>query len=327
MDFGLYLPQGAHRDVGRDVIDVAVRAEKAGFASLWAYERILFPIDPVTGLYGMDGVPWLDYYRYCSDPLTILTLAGAATERVRLGTAVLIAPLHNKIHLARTLATLDQATGGRVTAGFGSGWSEEEYASSGIDFARRGPVLDETIDAVRALTGPDPVTYHDSQIAVEDALVSPKPLTDMPILLGSGVSQRTIRRIAEKSDGWIPVSTPFPVIAETWKRILELAEDAGRDPVALRLVPAAPITIITDKPLGAGRQQFQGSPDELVDDFAAIANIGAHELVIGLDTDSASAGELIEKALVLIDAATKAGLRDQTVLSTNSEGGIRFGRG
>ena len=309
MEFGLALPQGAHRDLRRDVIKVATQAEKAGYAGLWAYERVLFPLDPADGMYGIDGLPWLDYYQHCADPLTVLTLAGAVTQRVRLGTSVLIAPLHGKLHLARALATLDQATDGRVTAGLGSGWSTDEYAASGADFARRGQVLDEMVDALHALTGPDPVTYRDSEIVVQNALVSPKPVTRIPVLLGGGSSPRVIRRIAEKGDGWMPAAMPGPAIAETWKQILDLAAASGRDPLALRLVPLEPLIRVTDKPLGAERQPFNGSPEELVEDFAAMAETGAHELIIGLDVTSASADELIDKALVLLDLATQAGLR------------------
>jgi probable F420-dependent oxidoreductase len=317
MEFGLALPQGAHRDLRRDVADVATAAEQAGYAGLWAYERVLFPLHPANGLYGIDGLPWPDYYRHCADPLTVLTLAGAVTGRIRLGTSVLVAPLHGKLQLARALATLDQATGGgRVAVGLGSGWSPDEYEASGSDFAQRGQTLDEVIDALRALAAPDLVTYLDSQITIREAIVSPKPVTRIPVLLGGGFTKRAIRRIAEKADGWLPSSLPGPVMAGTWKQILGLAEDAGRDPAALRLVPLAPFVSVTAKPLGTGRQQFQGSPRELAEDFADMAEAGAHELIIGLDADSASASELIDKALTLIDAATAAGLREPTARST-----------
>lgn len=309
MEFGLALPQGAHNDLQRDVVEVARKAEEAGFDSLWAYERVLFPLNPADGMYGVDGLPWLSYYEYCADPLTLLTLAGAVTETIRLGTSVLIAPLHNKLHLARTLATLDQATGGRVTVGLGGGWSTDEYAAAGADFARRGQAFDEVIDALRALLGPNPVTYRDSSVVVDNALVSPKPAAELPILIGGGLTKRALRRIAEKGDGWMPVNTPGMAIAGTWKQILDHAESAGRDPSAMRLVPVAPYTVVTGKPVGPDRELFQGTPEQLVEDFAALADAGAHELVIGLDSASTSASELLGNAARLLDAVTAAGLR------------------
>jgi probable F420-dependent oxidoreductase len=309
MDFGLALPQGAQNDLQHDVIKVAMRAEQAGFNSLWAYERVLYPVNPGYGMYGIDGLPWLTYYQYCADPLTVLTLAGAVTETIRLGTSVLIAPLHNKLLLARTLATLDQATGGRVTVGLGGGWSAEEYAAAGADFAGRGWAFDEVIDALRALLGPNPVTYRDSEIVVDNALVNPKPVTDLPILIGGGLSPRALRRIAEKADGWMPVNTPGQVIAEIWKRLLEHAASVGRDPAGMRLVPVAPYAVITSKPAGADRELFQGTPEQIAEDFGAIAEAGADELVIGLDNGAANADDLLDKAIRLLDAAAKAGLR------------------
>jgi probable F420-dependent oxidoreductase len=309
MDFGLALPQGAHTDLQRDVIKVATRAEEAGFDSLWAYERVLFPLNPAHGMYGIDGLAWLPYYRHCADPLTVLTLAGAVTENIRLGTSVLIAPLHNKLHLARTLATLDQATGGRVTVGFGGGWSTDEYAAAGVDFASRGKTFDEVIDGLRALLGPNPVTYRDSQIVVDNALVNPKPAGELPILIGGGLTKRALQRIAEKSDGWMPANTPGKVIADTWKQLLDHAESVGRDPSAMRLVPVAPYAVVTDKPIGPGRELFQGTPEQLVEDFAEIAEAGAHELVIGLENSTASVDDLLEAATRLLDAVTAAGLR------------------
>lgn len=105
---GLGLPQNKQYDLGRDVPDVARSAEAVGYESLWVYERALVP-DPATqGLYGIEGLPWPDAYRGVADPLVTLTLAAAATERARLGTSVLVAPLHVPFQLAKTLATLDR---------------------------------------------------------------------------------------------------------------------------------------------------------------------------------------------------------------------------
>ena len=308
MDFGLGLPQGVHNNLRRDVTRVAGLAEEAGFASLWAYERVLFPVSPAHGMYGVDGLPWLKYYEYCADPLTVLTLAGAVTERIRLGTSVLIAPLHNTLALGRTLATLDKATGGRVVAGLGSGWSTDEYGAAGVDFASRGRIFDETIDGLRALFGPNPVTYRDSRIVIDNALVNPKPETEIPILIGGGLSERALKRIALKGDGWLPVNTPGPVMAGTWKRLLDTAAAAGRDPGRLQLV-AVGNCVVTSKPAGSDRELFQGSPEQIIEDAAAAAAAGAQEVVFSLDGGVENTNEMLDKALMLMDAATAAGLR------------------
>jgi alkanesulfonate monooxygenase SsuD/methylene tetrahydromethanopterin reductase-like flavin-dependent oxidoreductase (luciferase family) len=107
---GLSLPQARQYDIGRDVPDVARTAERIGYESLWVYERALFPEPATQGLYGVPGLPWPDHYRGVPDPLVTLTLAAGATERVQLGTGVLVAPLHNPFQLAKALATLDAAS-------------------------------------------------------------------------------------------------------------------------------------------------------------------------------------------------------------------------
>src|SRR5256885_9991619 len=118
---GLRLPQMKQHKLGRDVPAVARAAEEIGYESLWVFERILFPEPMRQGLYGMEGVPWPDNYRSVADPLVTLTLAAAVTERARLGTSVLVAPYHMPFELARSLATLDAASGGGAVAGPGPG--------------------------------------------------------------------------------------------------------------------------------------------------------------------------------------------------------------
>ena len=118
---GLGLPQMRQYDLGKDVADVARAAEEIGYESLWVFERALFPEPATQGLYGIEGLPWPESYRHVADPLVTLTLAAAATERARLGTSVLVVPLHIPFQLAKGLASLDAASGGRVMAGLGTG--------------------------------------------------------------------------------------------------------------------------------------------------------------------------------------------------------------
>ena len=140
---GMGLPQNRQYDLGKDVPDVARAAEGIGYDSVWVYERALFPEPQTQPLYGVPGLPWPDAYRGVAEPLVTLTLAAAVTERVELGTAVLVAPLHIPFQLAKSLATLDAASGGRVVAGLGSGWSLDEYEAAGVrPFEERGKVMD-----------------------------------------------------------------------------------------------------------------------------------------------------------------------------------------
>lgn len=305
MKFGLSLPQGSGYDLKPDVLMIARAAEEAGFDSLWVYERVLFPLNPAEGLNGTPGVPWIDFYRECADALTVLTLAASVTDRVRLGTSVLVAPFYPALHLARALAALDRASGGRVVAGFGSGWSSDEYRGMGADFASRGRVLEETIDACRALWADDPVSYRDSRAVVSEALVNPKPTARIPVMLGGGRTTRAIDRIARKSDGWLPTGLPGTVIGDRWNRIRGLAASYGRDPGALELIPRAAI-VLCAQPAGADRRPFQGSVQQVIEDVAAVRSAGAHEIVLDLSPSARDRSELLDRSLAMHAALTSA---------------------
>ncbi|MFC0542546.1 TIGR03619 family F420-dependent LLM class oxidoreductase [Kutzneria chonburiensis] len=306
MRFGLYLPQGKMAEPRRAVIRTAQEAERVGYDSLWVMERTLFPLEPADGMYGVPGLPWAEGYQYIAEPLTVLTLAAAVTERVRLGTGILVAGLHAAHELARAFATLDQLTGGRAVLGLGAGWSSDEFRAAGADISRRGRLLDETIDACRALWGPNPVSYRDSRMVVDNVLVSPKPVGEIPVLVGGGHSDAALSRIARKADGWIPSGMGPAAVAATWKRIKDLAADHGRDPAELGLhVQVQPV--VTDTALGEDRMPGRGSMAQVVEDLAALAEAGASEIVIAL-IDARSADDGIEKATAVLAAADEAGL-------------------
>jgi probable F420-dependent oxidoreductase len=307
MRFGLNLPQRGVFDLRKDVLLIAKEAERAGYSSLWVYERVLFPLDPADGAYGMPGVPWPAGYTETADALTVLTLAAAVTETVTLGTSVLVAPFYPPLHLARALATLDQASGGRVMAGLGSSWSTDEFRAMGADFATRGKVLTDTINACRAFWAANPVSYQDERTTVGNANTSPKPVSDIPILIGGGRTLRAKKRIAQVADGWMPSQRPATTVAETWQEIQQLAADAGREPDSLQLVPRANV-MLSDQPAGADRRVFTGSLDQVVEDIAAFADLSPTQFTINLAMTANSGKELLDLSLATLDKLREQGL-------------------
>lgn len=147
MKLGLRLPQRLGVDLQHDLVEAARTAEAAGYASLWTYERLLFPETPVEP-YAGTNVPWPEHSRQAADPLAVLTAAAVATEKVRLGTSVLVAALHTPVQLAKALATIDQISGGRMIAGMGTGWATDELQATGATRADRGRFLDEMLDVI-----------------------------------------------------------------------------------------------------------------------------------------------------------------------------------
>jgi probable F420-dependent oxidoreductase len=217
MKLGLRLPQRLGVDLQHDLVEVARTAEAAGYASLWTYERLLFPKTPAEP-YAPPNVPWPETSRQAADPLTVLTAAAVVTEKVRLGSAVLVAALHTPVQLAKALATVDQISGGRMIAGMSTGWSTDELQATGATRADRGRFLDETLDVFDAVWGPDPVSFRGPRVVIDNASVLPKPVSKIPVMLGGGgsnlgrrTSSKAVQRIAKRADGWLPLlTTPGP---------------------------------------------------------------------------------------------------------------------
>ena len=304
---GLGLPQMHQYTIGTDVPDVASAAEGIGYDSLWVFERALFPEPATQGLYGIEGLPWPDTYRNVAEPLVTLTLAAAVTERARLGSSVLVAPLHSPFQLAKSLASLDTASGGRVIAGLGTGWSLDEYAASGIrPFEERGKVLDELIEVCRAVWGPDPVTYDGQLTKIASAVVGPKPARPIPILLAAG-NKKAQRRLVDHADGWLPVGMGAEQLAAQWQELQDLAAERGRTEPIRTVVRVN--TVYTAKPYdGPDRQPFQGSADQIVEDLVAHAAVGLEEILIDLQTTPRDAQELKAVAAEVYEKARAAGV-------------------
>ncbi|KUF14175.1 LLM class F420-dependent oxidoreductase [Streptomyces silvensis] len=304
---GLCLPQLKWTDLGRDVPDVARFAERTGFDSLWVFERTLFPEPATHGLFGIPGRPWPDHYRSVADPLVTLTLAAAATERARLGTSVLVAPLHLPFQLARSLATLDAASGGRVVAGLGTGWSRDEYAASSVaPFEQRGKVLDEILDVLAAVWGPDPVAYEGEWTTIVPSEVGPKPARRIPVLLPAN-SPRAARRLVDRADGWMPGATGARKLAEQWADLRGLAAERGRT-APLRSVLRANARYTAKAYEGQDRAPLQGSVEQIVEDLVAHAEVGLEEILVDLQMSVRDAEELKDVAAEVYTAARAAGV-------------------
>jgi probable F420-dependent oxidoreductase len=237
MRVGFALPQfgGQARQADR-VAWFAAEVERLGAASLWAGDRLLAPADPVVGYSGTDTVP--DEFRLVLDPLTVLTLAAGATTTVRLGTSVLNLPWYPPIALARSLTTIDVASGGRLIPGFGAGWSPDEYRAAGVPWRNRGAQMEDSLDALEAIwtvSPGSPVSYHGAVWEMPGSYVDLEPAQRprLPIYLG-GVSEAALRRIGRRADGWLPAGRiPGGFEPGQFLRQREIirqgAEQAGRD--------------------------------------------------------------------------------------------------
>jgi probable F420-dependent oxidoreductase len=209
MKLGIHLPQYGRAATPDAIRRVAQHAESIGYEDVWVSDHLVFPA----------GQSYPSPFLY--DPLMALAWAAASTERIGLGTSVLVVPQYHPLQLANSLASLDNLSGGRLTVAAGVGWSEAEFDALGQEFHNRGARTDEAIDIMRLVWSEDPASFHGAHYSFDDIKVQPKPAHRIPIWIGGGNSA-TRRRAVERGDGFHAISTPpdqlAPVIAELHDR-------------------------------------------------------------------------------------------------------------
>ena len=208
-------------------------AEGAGVESVWTVEHPIIAEDyePLYS-YSEDGrAPFQQGVTEMCDPLEWLAFAAAVTETMKLGTGVLLLPLHAPIVLAKRVATLDALSGGRVLLGVGMGWQKEEYQTIGVPYEERGPRLDEGIAAVRALWTQSPASHHGRFYHFDRVHSDPKPALPggVPILIG-GSTDFAARRAGRIGDGFYPHAISPDDLARRIETMRAAAIEAGRNP-------------------------------------------------------------------------------------------------
>ncbi|MFE7410454.1 TIGR03619 family F420-dependent LLM class oxidoreductase [Streptomyces laurentii] len=207
-----------------DLVAVARAADVHGFDYIACCDHVAIP----RRLAGAMGTVWYD-------PVATLAYLAAATERVRLLSHVAVVGLRHPLLTAKAYATLDRLSGGRLVLGVGAGHVAEEFDAVGADFAGRGGVLDETVDALRAALGPEEYPEHTGErFAFRDLALAPRPAqTRVPLWIG-GSSPAALRRAALKGDGWLPQGDPRDRLPELIGKLRKLRAEAGNeDPVVI----------------------------------------------------------------------------------------------
>jgi probable F420-dependent oxidoreductase len=256
----------------------AARAEQAGYASLWSFQRLLVPEGS-----GMDPV-----YQSVLDPMAALAYAAAGTSSIRLGVAVVNLPFVSPAYLAKQAATVDILSGGRLDLGLGIGWMPEEFAATGASMARRGARAAEYVTVLRHLWSQGRSEFGGEFYEIPRSSVAPKPVQPggPPILLG-GLARPALERAGRIADGWVTSSrTDLSRIAEGAGVIREAAKEAGRDPGAMRIVCRGVVRAGADVPgPGGGRLLLSGSYDQIREDTRWLEGQGVTEIFYDLNWD------------------------------------------
>ena len=177
------------------------------------------------------------------EPMTVLAAMAAATTRIRLGTGILIAPARPALLLAKTAATLDTLSGGRLDLGVGVGWQREELDASGAPWGERWLRLDEGLRACRALWHDAPASFSGKTVAFEGLRSFPQPVQPrgIPLWFGIAATERGVERMVELGAGWMPMESDLAELRAGVNRIHAALAAAGRDPAGFGVRAHAPL--------------------------------------------------------------------------------------
>ncbi|GGX46308.1 LLM class F420-dependent oxidoreductase [Streptomyces fructofermentans] len=265
-----------------DLAAIAGAADRLGFAYLASCDHVGIPRRLAPAM----STVWYD-------PVATLAFLAGITERVRLLSHVAVVGLRHPLLTAKQYATLDHLSGGRLVLGVGAGHVREEFEALGVDFERRGAVLDECVDALRAALGPDEYPVHHGKLYDFEGLGQrPRPAQErVPVWVG-GSSPAAVRRAAVKGDGWLPQGDPRERLPEQIATVRRLREEAGvGDPLT---VGAITEPLYVGRPQwSVGRRTLSGGPDELAESLREYGAMGVHQIQVRFR--SRSRGELIDQ--------------------------------
>ncbi|HEU4446367.1 MAG TPA: TIGR03619 family F420-dependent LLM class oxidoreductase [Nitrososphaeraceae archaeon] len=290
MKVGLVLPQAGQQATRENVIQMAKNAESEGFDSLWVFERLLWPIDPQTPYVATPDGSLPIEYQIMLDPLETLTYVAANTNKIALGTSVIDMLFHNPVILARRLATLDILSEGRSIAGFGIGWSKDEYQASNIPFQNRGKRADEFVQVLKRIWTDDVVEFKGKYYSIPASKIGPKPIQKPhpPVYLG-GFSPNTFSRIVNyDTNGWLAVvGGPLEYLDNTIKTIKDIANKANKDPNKFKVILLAHLNVALDSKSQSTttnedqRFPFTGTIDQIGNDIKRIKQMDIDHIIFG----------------------------------------------
>jgi probable F420-dependent oxidoreductase len=281
IDVGIY-GRLAVRD---HILELAELAESSGAESLWVADHVIFPgMVTSTYPYNATGTFPVDMTQEpLLEPITTMGVLVGATQRVKIGTAVLVMPYRNPVLLGRMLVTLDVLSGGRMILGAGVGWLAEEFAAlQARPFAARGSVTDEWIALVKRICHGGEVTFQGKHYQLGAVVSSPGSVQrpHPPILVG-GTSDAALRRVVHLGDGWISTGLGPERLRERLRRLQQLCEAHGRSVADLGLSHKLFLTIGKARTGADGsREAGTGSKAGILDDLRRLAELGYQRVIV-----------------------------------------------
>ncbi len=295
MKFGVSMPIRGPLSNAADIRALSGRAEALGYDYLTVSDHIVVPteIDSSYPYSETGDFPWSEGGDVeCMEQFTLLSWLAGITERIGLLTSVTVVPHRNPLFMAKSLATLDQLTGGRIVFGCGAGWMREEFEALGLPpFDARGQVTNEYIEAIKAVWTQARPVYDGEFVKFDKIGMDPKPVQDPhpPIWIG-GESAPALRRTVAVGDVWYPFGSNPKFRMDTLatykariERLHGLAEDAGRDPATIGLAYNCPFHSTQEQQhRDGGRLICTGSAAQRAEDIGAFAQAGTTSMIMNL---------------------------------------------
>jgi len=301
---------GGYPETGRSskaCIDFAVQVERLGFDSIWVTDHIVLP-QSREALYphNASGQFPYDWRHDIHDPLALLGALAQATTRAQIGTAVLVIPYRHPLTTAKTLATVDQLSGGRLILGAGVGWLRDEFDALGLSeeiFRRRGGVTEEYLAVMRQAWSANETFSHDGAfVRFGPVGARPQPTAPgrPPVWIG-GKGDQALKRAVRIGDGYFAISSDAALLADEIARLRAFAEAAGRDPAELTVALIGALSV-SDRPLGEDRAVLNGSAEQILEDLQGLARAGLDHLAAGVGRPEGLSYQASVEALELLAA-------------------------
>jgi probable F420-dependent oxidoreductase len=213
----------------KQLVEYGLKMEQLGFDSLWVWDHVLLGVQP--------NFPIVE-------ALTLLTAIGVRTNKIKLGTGILVLPLRNPVLLAKQLSTMDLLTDGRLIMGLASGWYKREFDAVGTPFEQRGKIMDENLEILVRFWTEEMVSGEFTYHKIPAGVMYPKPAQKPrpPILIG-GYVDRVLKRAALSGDGWLTYFYRPESFARSWQKIRSFAKEGGKDPETLLNAAQLPIMV------------------------------------------------------------------------------------
>jgi probable F420-dependent oxidoreductase len=284
MDFGVFLPVSGAACTRDGLKHAAATAERLGFSTVWAADRIIIPWQIDTDYaYSWSGSFIVPPEKPFLESMTALAFLAGATETVKLGVSVLVTTYREPVHWAKVAATIDWLSEGRLILGVGIGWMEEEFAALGRSevFPQRAKVADEQLRVARNLFSEEHCSFDGEYYRYDDIAFYPKAHEQpVPIWCG-GESRGAQRRAGVHGDAWFPYFarvTPEELAAR-YRHVRRAAVEAGRDPDQVKLNCCLSVEV-TDEPVAQEPDQLRGTPEQVAEALERFEQIGAEHVAL-----------------------------------------------